>query len=1164
MITKRLTGIIHADLNKILRIMKLFTFFLCAGISIVCANGGYSQSTRISLNMNNKTLREVLDEIERSSEFIFFYQTNAVDEKRNVQINVKNQTIDEVLNKLFSQTNNIYSIDDRQIYIAQRLSAEPKPEQNKTSIAGKVIDNDGEPLIGANVIEKGTTHGSITDIDGKFALDVSENATLQISFVGYITQEISVSSAVRGLGVNSLIIRLLEDNQALQEVVVVGYGTQKKESLSGAITAIRSEEINTTKTENLISNLQGKMPGLLIRQQTGEPGVFDNMVSIRGYGEPLVVIDGVTRNRDGIAELAQLNSEDVESISILKDASAAIYGMNAANGVIIVTTKKGEASNARFSYAGMYGMKVPTGMELTVDAYTYRLMANEMQRNIGGMPTYDNDLLEKYRTNQPGYQDFDWIDLYLYDMVPQQSHNFSVRGGSEKVRYFTSVNYTEDNGLMKSDIQYYRRYNFRTNLTAELTKDLSMNVVVSGRVDKRQQGREDFLWTYKTLTVNDRGIGPYTMANPNHYSAIAPENKNAAALIDPNADGYRRLDNLNGQSQLEFTYKVPFLKGLNFSAIGSFDIRNGNQSQLQKSYKLYDYYTDAFVATTGADRYWNRIDLYQKGYLRLMANYTRAFGAHSISAMAAMEASRERFDHVRGERQYTDVFTHDILNQGSATTASNEGKREFRRLAAYFGRFNYDYAGKYLVEAVIRYDGSYRYAPSKRWVLFPSASAGWRLSEEAFIKNLLPFADNLKLRASYGESGRDTGDPFQYVAAYTGNTNRGYVFDDGSLTIGMYPPGVVTDRLSWVTSKIANVGIDFDFSNGLIGGSFDYFERRNTGILATRQSSIPNTFGASFSDENINSDMNFGLELALNHRGKIGNDFTYMVSVNTTFSRTKRLHVERAPFTSQWDRWRNGNENRLTGRSLIYTYDGQYTSLADYETAPLMGGAQGNSRILPGSYRIQDNNGDGRISSEDQLFNNWAYGETGYISGDNRTNQRVNPPLQYGFTLAGGYKSFDLNILFQGASFYSIQYSMDDIWGYGRYPTLHKKFLDRWHTASPTDDPYNPSTQWIEGYYPALRSNRDNTTDGNIINVWRPLATYLRMKNVELGYSIPRATLRKIGFSNIRVFVNGTNLFTFCKRELKDADPERQENAWNANLAYPIMKAVNAGVNINF
>jgi TonB-linked SusC/RagA family outer membrane protein len=1036
-------------------------------------------------------------------------------------------------------------------------------QQQTKNISGVVVDNKGEALIGVNVFIKGTSNGSITDVDGKFSISqVSPNATLVVSYVGYVTQEFVVGNR------SSFDIRLVEDSQALEEVVVVGYGVQKKETLTGAVTAIKAEDIVTTKTENLITNIQGKMPGLLIRQQTGEPGVFDNMISIRGFGEPLVIIDGVTRSQDGIKELAQLSPEDVENISILKDASAAIYGMNAANGAIIVTTKKGTSSKTQFSYTGMYGMKMPTGMELTMDAYNYMLMANEMQRNNGaGMyAAYDRELLEKYKNNVPGYSDYDWIDLTMYDMVPQQNHNLSVRGGTDKVRYFVSLGYTDDNGLLKSDIMYYKRYNFRSNVSADLTKDLKMNVEVSGRADKRQNKRDDFWATYKALVTSERGKNWHTMANENHYTVMAPENKNPIAFIDPDIDGYRRWETLNGQSQVELVYSAPFLKGLNLSALADYNIRQINESYLERGYKLYDYFSDQYQSTYGTDQYYNTINLYEKAYIRMMANYTGHWNAHTLTVMGAMEASRERLDMLRGQRRYMEVFTHDILNQGTATSATNQGYREYRRLAAYFGRVNYDYADKYLLEFVARYDGSYRYAPSKRWVFFPSASIGWRLSEEEFIKDNLPFINNLKLRASYGESGRDAGNAFQYIPGYTSNSARGYIFDEGVLTTGMYPPGVVNDNLSWVTSQLSNVGLDFDVLNGKLGGSFEFFQRKNTGILATRITTVPNFFGATFPSENINSDMNMGLELNLIHRGQIGKDFRYNVSANTTFSRTKRLHVERAAFTSQYDRWMNGNEDRLTGRSLIYTHDGQYTSLEEYETAPLLGVTSGNSRMLPGSFRIEDRNGDGVINASDQVFENWAYGGQGYVSGTGASSA-VNPPLQYGFTLAGTYKSFDLNLLFQGAALYSVNFASNDIWGYGRYPTLHKKYFDRWHTTAIEDDPYDPATTWVPGKFAALRpwaSGRPGTTDEMPIKLFRPMANYLRLKSVELGYTIPRSTLKKIKIDGIRFYINATNLFTFCNSELKNIDPEKQEKDWDANLTYPIMKAMNIGVNINF
>jgi hypothetical protein len=262
--------------------------------------------------------------------------------------------------------------------------------------------------------------------------------------------------------------------------------------------------------------------------------------------------------------------------------------------------------------------------------------------------------------------------------------------------------------------------------------------------------------------------------------------------------------------------------------------------------------------------------------------------------------------------------------------------------------------------------------------------------------------------------------------------------------------------------------------------------------------------------------------------------------------------VEREAFTSSWDRWRNGNENRYTGRMLMYEWDGRYNSIEEYETAPLMGGSAGNSKMLPGSYKLTDLNGDGIINGNDQSFDNWTYGT-------------VNPPKQYGFTIDAGYKNFDLNILLQGASGYTINYRNNDIWGYGRYPTLHEKFLDRWHPANASEDPYNPSTKWVQGFFPALRNyNYDNTTEANVIDIWRPDATYLRIKSVEIGYSLPRSVAARMKITGGRVFVNGYNLFTFCNSLLKDADPERQESDWDANLAYPLMKSFNVGLNINF
>ncbi len=1040
----------HPALCKLLFVAKCILMFTLSGTLQSHAAVGYSHSALLTLEKKNATIQEILSDIEKGSEFYFTYNLAHINVNKRISVDVKDKEIAEILDILFPEGDVKYTINDRHVVLYKETAPLPAPaaqtapnaQQQTRTISGTVTNDSGEPLVGGIILIKGTSTGSITDGTGKFTLpQVPRHATLVISYFGYVTQEIP-------LGTQEVYDIVLEaDMQSLEEVVVVGYGVQRKQTLSGSVASIGSKDIASTKTENVISNIQGKMPGLMIRQRTGEPGVFDNLISIRGYGNPLIVIDGVTRPIDtGVSELAQLNSDDIENMSILKDASAAIFGMNAANGVIIVTTKKGQDGRARVSYSNLFGMKGATGIEQTVDAYTYRVMANEMQRNIGANPTYSDEILDKYRNNEPGYTDHNWLKMFLHDFAFQQQHNLSVSGGTDKVKYFNSFAYTEDNGLLKGGHQKYNRFNLRSNTSAEITKNLKLNVNVSGRLDNSEAPRDEFQWIYKILMINDRGKDWHTIANENHLTSIEPERKNVYALADPDIDGYRRFKNFNYSANVELTYTVPFVEGLTLSAMGAFDGYSNNESKLHKTYKLYDYYTDAYVVTNGAGTYSNTIRLYQKAHARGQINYVRSLGKHNISAIGVAELTSVRRDELMGMRRYAEFFTHDIIDQGTASTASNSGFRRFERLAAYLGRLNYNYANKYLVEVVARYDGSYRYAPAKRWAFFPSVSAGWRVSEEAFIRDNLPFISELKIRGSYGKSGYDAGNAFEYIAGYTAQSNsssmtdRSYVFEDGQATTGMVPPGVVNDNLSWVTSTTSNIGIDLSLWDGKLGIVVDLFQRENTGLLATRIQSVPNTFGATFSQENINSTMNRGIEIALSHRGQIGSDFKYSVNGNFTYARMKELHFERAPFTSSWDRWQNGREDRYTGRMWLYEWEGQYASLEEYETAPLLGGTQGNSKMLPGSYKIKDLNGDGVINASDRMPNNWAQGN-------------LNPPFQYGLTLTASYKSFDLSALFQGAAGYSINYGNGDIWGYGRYPALHEKFLDRWHTTDPCERP---------------------------------------------------------------------------------------------------------------
>ena len=1020
-------------------------------------------------------------------------------------------------------------------------------------VKGTVKSNKGEPLAGVNVVVKGTTNGAISGIDGSYTLEnVNPQATLIFSFIGLASQEVAINNRP------VIDVVLIEDITGLGEVVVIGYGTQKKETLTGSVTQIKTSEILTTKSTSLVSDLQGKLVGVQVRQQTAEPGTFNSLVSIRGFGAPLVVIDGVAR--DGMSDFERLNSDDVESISILKDASAAIYGMNSDNGVIIVTTKKGIKGKTKFSYSSFFGTKQPTTstMQKSVDAYTYRVMKNEMDRNIGNAPTYSDAEIAKWKLGtDPGYQDFNWLDITLKPYATQQQHNLSMNGGNDNITFHSSLGYMEDNGLLKSDIQKYKKYNFRNNITAKLTKGLTAKISFAGKYDQNTSPQGSYFWLFKPIITADRGVGPYTVNYPTTHLSIVPSaNQNPYAFATEDISGYDKWSNFQYQSTVELTYEVPNVKGLALGLLGAFDGNINDASNLKKAYYTYDYKTDAPSAAM-LPIYYNGITNFFRKDFQTQIQYKNTFAQfHNFGATLVYEMKTIDSKYLYAQREYDDVYTHDIIDQGSLNNSSNKGNLTQQAFMSYLGRFNYDFKNKYLLEFTFREDGSYRYAPSKRWAFFPAVSGGWRVGEEAFIRNNAPFISNLKIRGSYGLMGADAGDAFQYIGGYQfAGVDGGYVFNSSTLTNGMVPVGVINDNLTWVKTKTADIGVDLELWKGKFGFTMDLFQKNRNGLLGTRIQSVPNTFGASFPQENINSDMVKGIEFMVSHKNKIG-DFDYGISANLTLSRKYLIHTERAAYTSSMEQWKDvwGN-NRVLGREWGYEYSGQYTDITQYETSPLLGGTNGNSRMLPGSTRITDANGDGVINSNDILPIFWAGQYQGYAT---------NPPLQYGLNMNASWKGFDFNVLFQGSALFSVFTKVDDIWGYGRNPTLWEKYLDRWHTEDPTADPHDPATVWIQGKYEALKTNQTGTTDNLITSEWRFDASYLRIKSVELGYTLPVSVTRKIKIDNIRIYLNVFNLYTFCGKDVRGMDPEREEGSYVADLTYPLLRSFNFGFNINF
>lgn len=1022
-------------------------------------------------------------------------------------------------------------------------------EQQK-QITGTVTDEKGNPVAGVTVIVKGTTLGNLTDASGKYILNnVPNGSTLVFSFVGMVTQEIPTQD--RAL----IDVVLKEAAIGLADVVVVGFGTARKENLTGAISNIKSTDIVTITTPSLAQALSGKIAGLDIRQNSGQPGQFDQDINIRGFGAPLYVIDGIPRG-DG-TDFQKLDPQDIESISVLKDASAAIYGMNANNGVVIVTTKKGVSGKTKFSFKSVVGIQSPTNYPIECDAYQYETLFNAGEINAGRAPLLTKDELAKYQNGT--YPSTNWYDATFKNYAMLQNHTFTAEGGNDAVTYFSSFGYENDGGLLKSNDLSYEKYTFRSNITAKFTKNLVAQVNIDGLLDETRQPSTGFPFIWQTAVQINLPTDPvYANNNPLYLGNPSNGSYNSIAQTTTGIGGYGRYKNKNYGSSFSLTWTVPFIKGLQIKGLGSYISGGAINKNLGLEYNVYNYdpssntYLPTLInhpSTIENDNTDNNTLLLQA---HLIYNTTIA-DAHHIGATLVYEQRRNWSRYSALSRQY-DFYTNDQINQASLTNETNNGYESQGAGLSYIGRFTYDYKSKYLAEFAFRDDGSYRYAPNHRFGFFPVISAGWRLSEENFIKDNVPVISNLKLRASYGLVGADAGNPFQYLIAYSTSGGNGYEFTNGTYTTGVASPAVVNPNLTWITNKTTDIGIEFGLFKNKLTGEFDVYQRERDGLLATRAVSIPNTFGQSLPQENLNSDRTRGLDFSLGYNNTIGK-VHFSVKGNFNFARTENLHVEHAPYTSQMDKWLNGMEDRYTDYTKGFNMLGQFQSWNAVSQSPPQkdNGLQGyyptwrigyaNDKI--GSYKYEDFNHDGVIDASDmqQLFWNNV------------------PKIFYGFNLSVSWDGFDFNALFQGAAMYNMQIQAmyaDLFWG---NPAAY--YLDRWHQA----DPYNPNSPWIPGKFPPSDQDWESGAMYNPSQAWIYNASYLRLKNVELGYTFSPAVIKKAGFDNIRLYANTTNVFTICNKFVKQFDPERNPGTGgtpNQEQQYPLMRSFNLGININF
>lgn len=1084
----------------------------------------------VSLDVKNTPLAEVFNQLKKQTGYDFLYASDVLSKATPVSVKAERKSLPEMLKICLADQPLTFEIQKTTVLIRQKWE-----QQVRKKVDGIIVDQKNVPLPGVSVTAKGTKIGTVTDVNGKFSLSIPDDVQFVIvSHIGMKAIEVAVGEGLR--------IVLEPNDKDLNEVVVVGYGQLRKQILTGSISSISTKDIITTRAPSLAVALAGKVPGLQIRQNNGLPGSFNTNINIRGMGTPLFVIDGVVRN--DAAEFQKLNPEDIESISVLKDASAAIYGINASNGVILVKTKSGTKGPLRVSYSGLAGVSRPTERIKMMDVSQYWDIRNEDAFNSTGTPYFASpDALKKSQS----LPSTNWYNEVFKNTAFQHQHTLTLEGGTERLSTYTSLGYNTDNGLLKSGDIGYNKFSFRNGTVFQPDKNLKVELNFYGYTDIRKQpGTWDDAFFYLNKAVHGLIPSETVFANndPQHYNRPRTLNDNPVQFSQRDIFGYGEWRDKLFQSSLALTYSIPHVEGLKIKLQGAYDGKTSIRTRVQKravnyvyssssnSYTLYNNYDPSIQ-----EEDWNTTRLNFQGHIiynKSIANN------HNIGVVLVAEARQDNARYLSGKRFYQpDLFTIDNIDQAPVTNQQTGGNTSVYKYLSYIGRFNYDYRSKYLLEFAFRQDGSYRYAPDKRWGFFPVVSAGWRVGQESFIKDNIPAITELKLRGSYGLTAQDAGNSFQYVPGYT--SYNGYVFN-GNFVNGYANAGLLNPNLTWTTSKTLDAGIDLSFWSGKLDFTFDVFQRNRRGLLTTRTQALPNTFGATLPQENLNSDRTQGFEMMIGHKNKIG-DFEYGVSANMYIGRTMMTYVERAPFRSSMDKWKNGGVDRWQDIGWGYQVAGQYQDDQSIRNGVIETTSYGNSRTLPGDYIHKDVNGDGVINGNDQMPIFW----------------NGQPKLSYGVNLYAGWKGFDLNMLWQGAGMYSLQYS--EVLGQvlaldaANSPAI---YYDRWHL----ENIYDPNSKWVPGKFPATRRlDSDNGANRLPSDIQRVDATYARLKNVELGYKLSPEALKWIGISRLRCYVNVFNPLVIANSYLKSFDPEITDGN---GFQYPLSKSYNFGINLTF
>lgn len=1031
------------------------------------------------------------------------------------------------------------------------------------TIKGFVSDGNG-PLPGATIIVKDSSNGVQTDFDGNFTMTgLSPGDILVISYVGYLSTELTYDQQ------SEVNIVLVEDTEVLDEIIVTGYGTAKKSSLTGSVVKVNTEQLTRVSVANTTELLAGRVAGIITKQTSGVPGNDSTQLNIRGFGSPLVLVDGIEVSLD------RIDPNEIESINTLKDASAAIYGARAGNGVILVTTKRGKVGKPVITYSGIMSFQQPVIWRNNVNGGQFVELQNE-----GGAASYTPEEILAYKNQDPGYETYDWERTVFRTWAPMNQHSLTASGGSDKVKFFTSLGSLTQEGSFRSGDLNFEKTNIRSNLDFNITDNLSLSLDVNYRKDKRSEPGLPLSTIYNQIKVSEPILPPVIPGYPdlaansgggfNNRAAYGASQRRLSGFVD------RMGESFNGRIQME--YKIPQVKGLAVKGTLSYLSENLQTKDLGKRMTVYEYNKDTSeavpVGQIGSDDLEERLRQFKRIYPTISISYENEFGDHAFKGLLLTETIDEETINISASRK--SLLTTDLpfLNLGSELGIQNSGDAlEFGR-SSVVGRVNYGYKNKYFIESTIRYDASSNFAKESRWGVFPSISGAWRISEEPFMKGF-DKVNSLKLRLSYGETGNDKifvnneEEYFKYLEAFeiqtihATNRNLGpYLFGNSGLSTAISSTGLANSLVTWRDLTTYNLGIDGIFFDGLLGVEFDVFYRKKEGIFATPLAEFPSTFGATLPQENQNSTSNRGFDLVLTHKNSI-KDFKYDVAFSFGLAREK---YEYWPVDKDIKAFADNDEelndpdfiNRFNliqlksgnsfNRNIGYKTNGIFMSQADIDAHPvdqsLLAGGSGNANLVPGDIRYVDLNGDNYIDWRDQD----VIGKGGL------------PDVSYGVSLNASYKNFSISMLFQGATGFNFTFG-NEIRNILINNTIPYQFQYDYRWTPDPNDPgvnINPNAK-----LPASTAANANANNSQVSDFWVKDGTYLRLKNLNFGYEIPKNIKDVIGVDRFRIFVSGSNLITWNKLGIYKGSFDSEGPTTQNGSTYPLIRTLSYGLNIS-